>query len=108
MASGNGLRARLIDLFQKVAADHHRAYIETDGDDPEWPIWYAERLQGLLNPLLDVGCTRSELVYLLVKVEKERVREAPGADWADYYAGFFLERYREMEGHMPQTPRAGR
>jgi hypothetical protein len=37
--------------------------------------------------------TQSELVYLLVLVDRERALHAPGAEWTDYYARFFLARY---------------
>lgn len=98
------LRAELIDLFKDTGRAHHQAFIETDGDDPDWPIWYAEYLQEDLNRLLGTPCTRSELVYLIVMVEKERAEQAPEAFWADYYTDFFLERYGPMQGHMPEAP----
>lgn len=98
------LRAKLIDLFAETGHAHHQAFIETDGADPDWPTWYAEHLQVQLNRLLGTPCARSELVYLLVLVEKERAQEAPQAPWAEYYADFFLERYGPMQGHMPGAP----
>jgi hypothetical protein len=88
------LNQQLQELFREVGQAHHQAYIETDGADPEWPLWYANYLQGRLNPLLHAFFTQSELVYLLILVANELPLRAPGADWPNYYAKFFIERYR--------------
>jgi hypothetical protein len=34
----------LAALFREVGAAHHRAFATTNGDDPDWPTWYAEHL----------------------------------------------------------------
>lgn len=36
------LAQQLEGLFNEVGEAHHQAYIETDGADPEWPLWYAD------------------------------------------------------------------
>ncbi len=87
------LSRQLEELFHEVAKAHHHAYIETDGADPEWPLWYAEHLRDRLGPLLDASFTKSELVHMLVLVANEQPLRAPGANWARYYAKFFLELY---------------
>lgn len=86
---------RLADLFLQTAEDHHVAFQATDGVDPDWAIWYADRLreQGL-EKLLDATLLKSDLIYLLVLADKEQSREAPGSRWERYYADFFLSRYR--------------
>jgi hypothetical protein len=73
-------------LLREVAAAHHRAFAEVDGDEPEWPLWYAERLQPQLSALLGRDLTRSGLTYWLVRVEKARLREGPLLEWPAYYA----------------------
>jgi hypothetical protein len=93
MVPDSDLLARLEGLFREVSEAHHRAYIETDGADPEWPLWYAEHLRERLGTELDAGFTKSELVYLLFLVANEQPLRAPGADWARYYARFFVELY---------------
>ncbi len=99
------LRSELIDFFLETQRAHHRAYFDTDGFDLEWPSWYADYMHARLNGLIHAVCTRSELVYLLVMVEKERLRLAPGGTpWAEYYSDFFVERYGGMRGHMPAEP----
>ena len=52
-------------LFHEVGEAHHQAYIETDGADPEWSLWYADFLRERLGGLLDANFTKSELVHLL-------------------------------------------
>lgn len=84
----------LIQLFQEVGSAHHQAFIDSAGADPEWPLWYAGYLHEHLCQLLESNFTKSELVYLIVMAAKEQATRAPGADWARYYAKFFLERYR--------------
>jgi hypothetical protein len=81
----------LADLFRDARDAHRRAYSE--GEDPEWPLWYADYLQHRLGKRLKAKFTRSELVYLLVKADREREYRAPGADLPSYYAKFFYERY---------------
>lgn len=87
------LGRRLEELFRETGEAHHQAYIETDGADPEWPLWYAEYLQERLAPPLDATFTRSALVHLLVLAASEQPLRAPGANWARYYARFFMDRY---------------
>jgi hypothetical protein len=87
------LLAQVEKLFRETGKAHHEAFLDTDGEDLEWPSWYAENMIGSLSGLLNAKFTLSELIYLLVCVEKERSLRAPGANWARYYARFFIERY---------------
>lgn len=93
VASDAPLFDALVALFKEAAEAHHQAYLATDGVDPDWPSWYAEYLIEPLRQRLSAHFTCSELVYLLVLVDKELQLRAPGANWATYYARFFLERY---------------
>ncbi len=62
--------------------------------NPDWSIWYAGHLleQGF-EKLLDAKLLKSDLIYLLVLVDKQQMSEAPGAHWENYYADFFVSRY---------------
>ena len=81
-------------LLHQTGEDHHVAFKETDGVDPDWSIWYAGHLldQGF-DRLLDAKLLKSDLIYLLVLVDKQQMSEAPGAHWENYYADFFIQRY---------------
>ena len=92
MVSNSELKKQIAELFQKTGSDHHQAFIETDGEDPEWPLWYAECLVDKLGPLLNTKFTKSELVYLILTAEKERAEKAPSSDWPCYYADFFIQK----------------
>ncbi len=94
------LLQRLTDLFRETGRAHHQAFLATDGDDPEWPLWYADFLLDRLKDLLAARFTRSELVYLLVWADRDHARQAPGADWPAFYARFFAERYGSWAGSL--------
>ena len=86
------LRDDIGKLLLDTGRAHHAAFAETDGVDPEWPIWYAEYLQVKLGNLLDTQFTRSELIYLLVMADREQA-QSTGGDWLMFYADFFIDRY---------------
>jgi hypothetical protein len=87
----DNLRARLFDLFGTAHQAHFKAYEAVDGADAEWPLWYADYLHQPLTALLGVSLTKSELVHLLVRADREHRRQAPDADWRGYYADLFLD-----------------
>ena len=93
MMAESELSTRIEGLFREVSEAHHQAYIETDGADPEWPLWYAEHLRERLGALLNASFTKSELVYMLILVANEQPLRAPGANWSRYYAKFFIGLY---------------
>lgn len=84
---------QLIELFKQTAEAHHTAYAATDGAHPDWPIWYAEYMHADISKLLRAKFTVSELVYLLVGLDKEIQLQAPGAYWPAYYARSLMARY---------------
>jgi hypothetical protein len=32
----------LANLLNETAEAHHKAFAATEGEDPDWPIWYAD------------------------------------------------------------------
>lgn len=93
-AATGDLRDSLASVLHQTAEDHHMAYKETDGADPDWAIWYSPHLLELgFDRLLGASLLKSDLIYLLVMVDKEQMSEAPGAAWERYYADFFIKRY---------------
>ena len=61
------------DLLHEASETHHRVYRSTDGTDDDWASWYADWLIGHseLPALLGTEPVRSELVYVLVLLDKE-------------------------------------
>ncbi len=92
VASDPDLTVRVADLLRETGKAHHRTFIATDGEDPEWPLWYAGYLQERIGELLNRAFTKSELVHLLISAEKDHTLRDPGADWTAYYARFIIER----------------
>src|SRR5207248_1342798 len=81
-------------LLHQTAEDHHVAYKETDGVDPDWSIWYAGHLlEAGLAAMLGATLLKSDLIYLLVLADKQQQLEAPGVAWERYYADFLVGRY---------------
>lgn len=88
------IKAALIDLLRESGPAHHQAYIETDGDDPDWPIWYADFLRDRLNALLGAALTKAQFIDLLVELDALQRCEDPAGDWPAFYAEKMLTRYR--------------
>jgi hypothetical protein len=88
--------AKVSALLHEAGETHHIVYRITDGDDPDWASWYADWLvnHSELPDLLEVKPVRSELVYMLVRLDKKYTTEGPDEKWEDYYARGLLEHFR--------------
>jgi hypothetical protein len=75
-------------LLHEAAETHHQVFRITDGADDDWASWYADWLVTLseLPELLGAKVVRSELTYLLVRLDKEYTKRRPDQRWEDYYA----------------------
>lgn len=82
-AEMNDITTAVAALLRDTARAHHQAYLESDGDDPDWPSWYADRL---VEPLAEVGLTltRSVIVFVLVGAARDLVDAGDG--WPEAYA----------------------
>lgn len=92
MTAGDARVERIAGLLREAARAHHQAFLATDGEDPEWPIWYAGYLQAPLAESLEMALTRSEIVHTLVEADRAYREQAPGEDWPLFYARAFLRR----------------
>ncbi len=89
MGDGMGSDVSAISkVLQEAAETHHRVYRIVDGADLDWASWYADWLIRLseLPQLLGATPVHSELVYLLVKLDKDYTRDNPSESWERYYA----------------------
>jgi len=86
---------QLAGLLRETIAAHHGAFIEVDGADPEWPIWYAAYLHERLPELQGVALIQSEWVFLIVKAEQQRLGEGSDEPWYDFYSRVILEEIRQ-------------
>ena len=80
----------LAALITEAGHAHHAAYIESDGVDPDWAMYYAGYLEAHLGDRLGRQASRSELTYLLIKAQREHDALADGPPFADYYAEVLL------------------
>jgi hypothetical protein len=85
----------IADLLHEAAETHHRVYRITDGADPDWASWYARWLIHLSELPEQLGRTpvRSELVYLLVLLDKEVTAQQPSDSWERFYARRLTEHF---------------
>jgi hypothetical protein len=76
------------DLLHEAGETHHQVFRISDGADDDWASWYGDWLIKLseLPDLLGRTPVRSELVYLLVKLDKDYTAESSDEKWEDYYA----------------------
>ncbi|HZO78623.1 MAG TPA: hypothetical protein VFB39_11310 [Solirubrobacteraceae bacterium] len=81
-------------LLHEAGETHHLVYRIVDGDDPDWASWYADWLINLseLPQILASKPVRSELVWLLVTLDKEYIETGPDLDWPHWYAERIVER----------------
>ena len=92
MIPRDALLATVAAMLEATAHAHHEAYLATDGEDAEWPLWYAEHVHNALADVLDREFTQAELVWALV--DAERARQSDGDDatpWPKQYAGHIME-----------------
>jgi hypothetical protein len=85
---------QIATLLHEAGETHHLVYRIVDGDDPDWASWYADWLISLseLPQILASKPVRSELVWLLVTLDKEYTQASPDLDWPHWYAERIVER----------------
>ena len=83
----------LTNLLNEAAEAHHKAFAATEGEDSDWPLWYADYLLEKMQQILNAKFTKSELIYLLVSADKKNGVVAPGAYWPRFYAKYIISRY---------------
>ena len=79
---------RVAALLHEAAETHHTVYLITDGADADWASWYAEWLIRLseLPEVIGRAPVRSDLVHLLVDLDREYTRARPNEPWESWYA----------------------
>jgi hypothetical protein len=84
----NDRSARIAALLHEAGETHHLVYRIVDGDDADWASWYADWLLNLseLPEILGTRPVRSELVWLLVSLDKAYTEASPETPWPQWYA----------------------
>jgi hypothetical protein len=80
--------AQIAGVLHEAGETHHLVYRIVDGDDADWASWYADWLIRLseLPQILGAAPARSELIWLLVQLDKDYTAQSPEAPWPDWYA----------------------
>ena len=83
-------------LLLEAGETHHRVYRIVEGADDDWASFYAWWLIELseLPALVGTKPVRSELVYLLVSLDKQYTAEDPGESWERFYARQIVDHFR--------------
>jgi hypothetical protein len=91
----NDSSTRIAALLREAGETHHLVYRIVDGDDPDWASWYADWLLNLseLPQILGTTPVRSELVWLLVTLDKEYTKASPGTPWPQWYSERVAEHF---------------
>ena len=91
---------RVAALLHEAGETHHTVYRIVDGDDPDWASWYADWLINLseLPQILATTPIRSELVWLLVSLDKEYTRAGLETPWPQWYAERVISHFRSGPG----------
>jgi hypothetical protein len=86
---------RVAALLEEAAETHHRVYRITDGADDDWASWYADWLLRLSELPAMLGSTpvRSELVYMLVQLDKDHTAARAVEPWPEFYATRLIEHF---------------
>jgi hypothetical protein len=86
---------RIAGLLQEVGDTHHQVFRITDGADEDWASWYSDWLVNLseLKDLLGRTPVRSELTYMLVRLDRDYTEQSPGEAWPRWYAVRLVEHF---------------
>jgi hypothetical protein len=86
--------SRIAALLQEASETHHLVFRIVDGEDPDWASWYADWLieHSELPEILGAAPVRSELVWLLVGLDKDHQQAGSSAPWPEHYAPRIVER----------------
>jgi len=87
------LHTRLSRLFRDCERAHHAAISSAGGQDPEWPLWYADYLLIPLQQALETEFHKSQLIYALMNADFEHTARATDTDWAEFFAAEFIEHF---------------
>ncbi len=91
------LQAELAEILRETDQAHREALSAATGQDPDWPIWYADYLLQPLTDRLGLDFYRSKLVYCLMDAHFEHQALSPDSPWPEFYAHQILERYAPAE-----------
>lgn len=85
------LRNAIAGILAETGRAHHEAFAASDGEDPDWPIWYANYARDRIAETAGMEFSRSQLIYCLIRADIEHQARSPESDWAEFYATEMVE-----------------
>jgi hypothetical protein len=95
MSASDDPIAAVAEILHQASETHHTVFAIVDGSDDDWASWYSDWLVNLsrLPAILRRHPVRSELTYMLVKLDKDYTRERPSEPWERYYARELVQHF---------------
>lgn len=81
-----GPEAAIADLLRGIHEEHADAFAATNGVDPEWALWYAERLASPLGALLGTSFEPHALAETLSELDARYRADGVASAWPEFYA----------------------
>lgn len=74
---------------------HAAAYASVNGEDPDWAIFYANRLidHSSLSSMVSSPLASAPLAATLAELDERYIAEKPDETWEHYYARGLIERF---------------
>lgn len=85
------LRDSIAAILAETGRAHHEAFAGVDGDDPDWPIWYANYARDRLAETAGIEITKSQLIHCLIRADIEHQARSPQSDRAEFFAAEIVE-----------------
>jgi hypothetical protein len=90
---------RLDRAFAPIGPAHHAAFIDTDGFDPDWALWYARHAAAEVREILDQPeLTESRLVWAFISAADAHAVQGADAPWPRFYAEWFVRELATATG----------
>ncbi|MDA1334740.1 MAG: hypothetical protein O2794_01835 [bacterium] len=79
-------------ILEDTAEAHHEAFKKQNGEDPEWPSWYAQYLliKTRFPDLVSIVPDEEELANVLKELDQDEHK----GYWQSHYTKELLKRYR--------------
>lgn len=91
------LKEEIAELLVETGKAHHEAFAATNGEDPDWAIWYADYARDRFAERFGMHFHKSQLIYCLMNADYEHQAQATDSDWPAFYANQIVERYAPSE-----------
>lgn len=78
-------------LLREIHEAHAEAFAATNGEDPDWDRWYADRLAAPLGSLLGRAVGAADLAATLRTLDERHRSGSPEEPWPEFYAAFLVQ-----------------